>query len=193
MKIILASASPQRVELLSRLVPGVRIVASRVNEQGVGPPKARVLALAQKKALAVAKHEEGIIIGADTLVLIDGQVLGKPRSRAHAKGMLERLSGREHVVLTGLYILKTVTREDREACVETIVRFRQLDDAEIEVYLETEEYVDKAGAYAIQGKAALFIEEIRGDFFNVVGLPLCRLSCLLKELGVTLLRSGFTP
>lgn len=193
MKIILASASPQRVELLSRFVPDVRVVASRVNEQGVGLPKARVLALAQKKVLAVAKHEEGIIIGADTLVLIDGQILGKPRARAHAKGMLERLSGREHVVLTGLYVLKTVTREDREACVETIVRFRQLDDAEIEAYLETEEYVDKAGAYAIQGKAALFIEEIRGDFFNVVGLPLCRLSCLLKELGVTLLHSGFTP
>ena len=193
MKIILASASPQRVELLSRFVPGARVVASRVNEQGVGPPEARVLALAREKALSVAKHEEGIIIGADTLVLSDGEVLGKPRSRVHAKGMLERLSGREHNVLTGLYILKTATQEDREACVETIVRFRQLDDAEIEAYLETKEYLDKAGAYAIQGKAALFIDEIRGDFFNVVGLPLCRLSCLLKELGVTLLRSGLPP
>jgi septum formation protein len=188
-KIILASASPRRVELLSRFVTDLRVVPSEVDEQEVGSPKARVLSLARKKVLEVAKHEEGIIIGADTLVLIDGEALGKPRSREHAKAMLKRLSGREHVVLTGLYVLKTVTHEDREACEETVVRFRWLDDAEVEAYLETEEYLGKAGAYAIQGRAGLFIEEIRGDFSNVVGLPLCRLSCLLKEFGATLLRS----
>ena len=193
MRIILASASPRRVELLSRFVPDLRVVPSHVEEQGTGPPQARVLALARKKVLAVAQREEGLIIGADTLVLVDGESLGKPDSREHAKRTLTRLSGREHSVLTGLYLLKTATQEDLEACEETTVRFHPLDDAEIEAYLETEEYRDKAGAYAIQGKAALFIDEIRGDFFNVVGLPLGRLSILLKALGVTLLCSGVTP
>ena len=193
MKIILASASPRRVELLSRFVPDLRVVPSYVEEQETGPPEARVVALARKKVLAVAKHEQGLIIGADTLVLVDGEILGKPDSREHARRMLKRLSGREHIVLTGLYLLKTATQEEREACEETVVRFRPLDDAEIEAYLETEEYRDKAGAYAIQGKAALFIDEIRGDFFNVVGLPLGRLSILLKALGAPLLRSGVTP
>jgi septum formation protein len=179
--------------LLSQLALNVIWVPSRVDEEGGGTPEERVLARARKKALAVAAHQEGIVIGADTLIVLDKKVLGKPSSRAHAKRMLQQLSGREHRVLTGLYVLITMSGNHEEACEETLVRFRNLEDEEIEAYLETGEYIDKAGSYAIQGKAALFVEAIRGDFFNVVGLPLCRLALLLKELGVGLLNPGCVP
>ena len=136
--------------------------------------------------MSVAEVNQGIIIGADTLVSLDEHVLGKPHSRSDAREMLVLLSGKEHLVLTGLCILDTQTDESAEAVEETFVRFRELSEQEIDSYLDTGEWEDKAGAYAIQGRGALFVEAISGDYFNVMGLPLCRLGLLLKELGVEL-------
>ncbi len=181
-QLILASTSPRRIELLSRITTDFIAVPSMVEERASGAPRERVLTLACKKACDVAKRQEGIIIAADTLVVLDGDILGKPSSRDHAKTMLERLSDREHTVLTGLYVLSTESGEHREAVEETAVRFCSLSAAEIEAYLETGEYADKAGAYAIQGRAGVFVERICGDFFNVMGLPICRLYRLLKKM-----------
>lgn len=183
MKIVLASASPRRVELLSRITPDFIAVPSDIEEEAAGSPEEQVLTLARAKAHKVARRHEGIIIGADTLVVLDEEILGKPRSRGEAGAMLTRLSGREHTVLTGLYVLSTKSGEQRQACERTTVCFRPLDEEEIDAYLATGEYADKAGAYAIQGRAAPFVERICGDFFNVMGLPLCRLYLLLKEMG----------
>jgi septum formation protein len=185
-KIILASGSPRRIELLSRITSNFISIPSDVREEASGTPEEQVLTLAHDKVHEVARQEEGIIIGADTLVVLDGDILEKPHSRAEAKGMLERLSNHEHVVLTGLYVLKTESGEHKETVEKTTVRFRTLHNEEIEAYLKTGEYVDKAGAYAIQGRAALFVAGIIGDYFNVMGLPLCRLALLLKEIGVEL-------
>ncbi len=182
-QIILASTSSRRIELLSRITTDFLAVPSKVEEKASGAPRERVLTLARKKARDVAKRQKGIIVAADTLVVLDGDVLGKPSSRDHAKTMLERLSDREHTVLTGLYVLSTESGEHQEAVEETTVRFRALSAAEIVSYLETDEYADKAGAYAIQGRAGVFVERINGDFFNVMGLPLCRLYLFLKEMG----------
>jgi septum formation protein len=113
-------------------------------------------------------------------------VLGKPRSREEAEGMLRSLSGNTHVVLTGLCLWNTTQDIERELCAETEVRFRAISEQEIEWYLASGEYADKAGAYAIQGRAAVFIESIVGEYTNVMGLPLCELSRLLREVGVTL-------
>ncbi len=182
-QLILASTSSRRIELLSHITTDFIAVPSKVEEEASGAPRERVLTLARKKACEVAKRQEGIVIGADTLVVLDGDILGKPSSRDHAKTMLKRLSDREHTVLTGLYVLSTESGEHQEAVEKTTVRFRTLSAAEIEAYLETDEYADKAGAYAIQGQAGIFVEGIGGDFFNVMGLPICRLYLLLKEMG----------
>ena len=112
--------------------------------------------------------------------------MGKPRSRDEAGGMLRLLSGRTHLVITGLYLWNTVTGIERELCAETEVRFRVVSEPEVEWYLDSGEYSDKAGAYAVQGRAAVFIESICGEYTNVMGLPLCELSRLLREVGVTL-------
>jgi len=189
-RLILASSSPRRAELLSRITPDFIAIPSDVDEAASGPPESRVLALARAKAERVAKRHHGLVIGADTIVVLDADVLGKPTSRSAAREMLARLSGRVHRVLTGLYVVSTFTGEWQEACEETEVVFRELSDDEIEWYLDTGEYADKAGGYGIQGKGALLVEKIRGDYFNVVGLPLCRLYLMLRALGYRLPRSS---
>ncbi len=183
MRLILASSSPRRAELLSRLTTDFVSIPSHVDETSSAPPAQRVVALARAKAVEVAKRHRGLIIGADTIVVLDGKIMGKPSSRVEARKMLEALSGRTHRVLTGLCIVSTFTGEVREAREETEVRFRELFAEEIEWYLNTGEYVDKAGGYAIQGKGAIFIAGINGDYFNVMGLPLCKLYLLLREIG----------
>jgi septum formation protein len=188
MPIVLASSSPRRIELLLKITSDFIVVPSRIKEVASGTPEEQVLTLARDKAREVAQRQEGIVIGADTIVELDGEILGKPRSRAEAQEMLKRLSGREHRVLTGLYVFSTETGEDRQACETTLVRFRPLLEREIEAYLDSDEYTDKAGGYAIQGGAAAFVERISGDFFNVMGLPLCRLVLLLREMGLDLLQ-----
>jgi septum formation protein len=186
MSLILASNSPRRQELLARLTPDFVAVSSRIDENGSGTPVERAVTTARAKARAVGRTERGVIIGADTIVVVGGDVLEKPTTRDQAKKMLRRLSGRPHSVFTGLCVWDTETGTERTHCEETRVTFRALDDEEIEAYLDTDEYRDKAGAYAIQGVAAKFVSGIDGDYTNVVGLPLCRLTLLLRDVGVRL-------
>jgi len=183
-QIVLASTSPRRIELLSRITTDFVTVPSTIEEVSSGPPEKQVLTLARSKAHDVANRHEGIIVGADTVVVFDGKILGKPQSRAEARQMLECLSNREHTVLTGLCVLSTKTEEHRQAVEKTTVSFRALSDEEIKAYLDTGEYEDKAGGYAIQGRAGVFVKRICGDFYNVMGLPICRLYLLLAEMGI---------
>ncbi len=183
-RIVLASASPRRVELLGRIAPAFDVVPSAVAEPTSGQPRRRVLVAARGKAHDVAARERGIVIGADTVVVLNRDVLGKPASRDEAAAMLGRLSGCTHTVLTGLCVLDPAHRLERTAVERTRVHFRRLSQREIEQYLDTREHEDKAGAYAIQGRAALFVDRIRGDYTNVMGLPIARLALLLRDLGV---------
>lgn len=189
-RLILASASPRRRELLTGL--GVRdlVIRPAKGEERVpenASPEEIVLSLARQKAMEIAPTAEAddVVIAADTVVFLDGLALGKPHSEAHAREMLRRLSGRMHRVLTGVCVVRgeAVLCEAEEAK----VFFRELTDREIDAYIATNEPMDKAGAYGIQGKASLFVEHIEGDFFNIMGLPLCRLGNMLKKVGVELL------
>lgn len=183
-QVVLASTSPRRIELLSRITTDFVTVPSAIEEVSSGPPEEQVLTHARNKAHDVANRHEGFIVGADTVVVLDDRIFGKPQSRAEARQMLKRLSNREHTVLTGLCVLSTEGKEHRQAVEKTTVCFRDLSDEEIEAYLDTGEYEDKAGAYAIQGRAGVFVERICGDYFNVVGLPICRLYLLFAEMGI---------
>ena len=139
--------------------------------------------LARQKALEVSAEaaSDDVVVAADTVVAIDGVVLGKPRDKAHAAEMLSALSGREHTVYTGVAVKRGKTLlVEHEA---THVRFRPLTEREIDLYIQTGEPMDKAGSYGIQGYGALLVEGIRGDYFNVVGLPICRLGRMLAQVG----------
>lgn len=193
MDIILASASPRRRELLEMLgVQNMTVMPAQGEEascEGMSPSDA-VLALSRAKAEEVAQRcseagRSGIIIAADTVVASEQNILGKPRSEAHAAEMLRSLSGRTHKVYTGVTII--AGSRVLAAAEETAVTFRSLSEREIAAYIATGEPMDKAGAYGIQGIASLFVEKIDGDFFNVMGLPLCRLAQLLSEVGVNLI------
>ena len=186
MSLILASKSPRRQELLARITHDFVVIPSDAEEAHVGTPQERVLVSARAKARAVGHLHPGVILGADTVVVLESHVMGKPRSRDEARTMLSQLSRATHAVLTGLYLWNTETGAEREHCAETVVRFRSITDREIEWYLDSGEHLDKAGAYAIQGKAAVFIESITGEYTNVMGLPLCELSRLLREVGLRL-------
>ncbi len=186
MSIILASKSPRRQALLARITNDFVVIPSHAEEADSGSPRERVLASARAKAQVVGKAHSGIVLGADTIVVLEDHVMGKPRSREEAGSMLRLLSGHSHSVLTGLHLWNTTSDIEREFCAETKVRFRVITEHEIEWYLDSGEYSDKAGAYAIQGRAAVFIEGIIGEYTNVMGLPLCELSRLLREVGVTL-------
>ena len=184
MTLILASASPRRRELLARVTEDFEVAVSHADERAEGTPEERAIQAASAKAHAVAGNHSGVIIGADTIVVLDGEILEKPRDRADARRMLETLSGRDHEVITGLCLLSTWSGEAVTAFESTIVRFRHLSEDEIEQYLDTEEHADKAGAYGIQGHAGAFVSTIFGDYHNVMGLPLCRLVLLLRRMGV---------
>lgn len=191
MKLILASASPRRRELLEMLhVENLEIRPAKGEEKPHPEltPDALVIELARCKAAEVAAawaSPEDIVVGADTVVVLDGRVLGKPKNEADAAAMLRALSGRTHTVYTGVAVERGGER--RLHAERTDVRFRALTDAEIAAYIATGEPMDKAGAYGAQGYASLFVEHLDGDFFNVMGLPLCALGKLLKELDVSLL------
>ena len=190
MAIILASASPRRRELLEKVgIKNLKIIPAHGEEhapEGANAEEA-VLAISRGKALEVAERSApgDVIIAADTVVCLDGDILGKPHSGAEAEQMLRRLSGREHEVYTGV----TVMKDGDVLCAaeRTLVRFRALSPTEIAAYVATGEPMDKAGAYGAQGLGSLLVEGITGDFFNVMGLPLCRLGRMLSELGVKLL------
>lgn len=187
--LILASASPRRRELLGRFAVPFRVIPARGAEtapEGLTPGEL-VRCLAEHKAAEVAEGEgpESVIIAADTVVEIDGEILGKPGTPERAAEMLRRLSGRTHRVWTGV----CVRQGERilSAAEETAVRFRELEEDEIRAYVATGEPMDKAGAYGYQDRACLFVERIEGDYFNVVGLPMDRLGRMLREFGVSLL------
>lgn len=181
--LILASASPRRKELIGLISDNVTIHPSDVDEtipEGMNAESVPEF-LAVKKAAAVARdYPVDTVIGSDTSVIVDGIILGKPSDREDAKRMLGLLSGKTHKVITGCAVFKNGRSASFSEVTE--VRFHTLTEAEIEWYLDTNEPFDKAGAYGIQGYGSLLIEGINGDYFNVVGLPVSRLSRLLKRL-----------
>lgn len=190
MRIILASASPRRRELLESLnVRNLEIIPARGVElpHPELTPMELVRELARAKSLEVAAgNPDAVVIGADTVVTLDGAVLGKPASESDAGRMLTILSGRSHEVLTGVSVVKNGGAA--QSFVErTVVHFRDLTRDEINAYIESGEPLDKAGAYGIQGLGRLFVTGIEGDYFNVMGLPVCRLGLILKALGVSLI------
>lgn len=185
--IVLASASPRRRELLDRWGIDYRVVTSGVDEsfEPDWSPERLVKELARRKALAVAANlPAGIVIGADTTVVIDDLVLNKPEDEADARRMLGLLRGRAHEVWTGVALIGSGGGRDEAAAVRSIVRMRDYSNAEIDAYVATGEPLDKAGAYAIQGGAGVFVAGIEGCYANVVGLPLCELGSLLARVGV---------
>ena len=181
MQLILASGSPRRKELLSLFGVPFVIRAADIDET-MDPEKSpfdEVARVSRLKAMAVTREKDDLVIAADTIVVCEGRVLGKPHSREEALSMLRLLSGRDHQVMTGC----TVARgEKTETFTEvTDLHFRPLKDTEIARYVDSGEPMDKAGAYGIQGGAALFCEKIVGDYYNVMGLPVCRLGQVLRE------------
>ena len=188
--IILASASPRRQQLLSQLGLKFSVEPSCLDENlnyklDFGP---LVAEMAFKKAMAVAKrHEIGLVLGADTIVVLDDMILGKPSTFKEAEEMLRNLSGRWHKVFTGVSLVDAATKRHIKEFEESRVKFKVLSSLEIQNYIKTGEPMDKAGAYGIQGKGALFIEKIEGDYYNIVGLPLFKLSQMLKHFDITIL------
>ena len=175
MQLILASASPRRKALLSLFGIPFTVRAADIDEtmDPEKPPFDEVARVSRLKALAVSRGEEDIVIAADTIVVCQGKVLGKPHSEAEAASMLRLLSGRDHQVMTGCTIL---FGDRTETFTEvTSLHFRPLSEKEILKYVQSGEPMDKAGAYGIQGGAALFCEKLEGDYCNVMGLPVCRL------------------
>ena len=180
--IVLASQSPRRKELMALFgVPFVVRVADISEDMDkTADPKTQVAQLSRRKAEAVCRTAEDVVIAADTIVVCDGEILGKPKDEADACRMLQLLSGKGHQVMTGLTVLKG---EKAVVCTQiTDVYFRPLTQDQIHSYVRSGEPMDKAGAYGIQGGAALFVEKLVGDYYNVVGLPVCRLSQILEEM-----------
>lgn len=182
MKLILASQSPRRRELLGLFgIPFVvRVAAVDESMEPDREPGEQVAQVSRRKAFAVDREAEDVVVAADTIVVCAGQILGKPESREHAVQMLRRLSGRDHQVMTGMTVLRgSVCQTVTEV---TDVHFRELSEEEIRSYVDSGEPMDKAGSYGIQGGAALFAEKLVGDYYNVVGLPVCRLRQLLAQV-----------
>ncbi len=189
MKLILASASPRRAQILRDAGISFSVLSSAVDETPYPneTPQQVVQRLANAKAELVAARTVGpaILVAADTVVVLDGQILGKPRSTEDARRMLQLFSGRTHSVVTGVSLIRLPEMERRQFIETTLVTFAPLSSADISRYLATDEPYDKAGAYAIQGHAGRYIPRIEGCYFNVVGLPLARLVATLEELGWT--------
>ncbi len=187
MKVILASASPRRAQILRDAGIPFSVISSAVDETAYPneTPQQHVRRLADAKAELVAARSVGpaIVIAADTVVVLDGQILGKPRSTDDARRMLEFFSGRTHSVITGVTLIRLPEMERRDFVETTLVHFAALARDEISQYLATEEPYDKAGAYAIQGRGGRYIPRIEGCYFNVVGLPLAHVVAKLRELG----------
>ncbi len=186
-KLILASASARRAEILRDAGISFTVMSSAVDETPIPgePAHDLVQRLADAKAELVAARAVGpaIVIAADTVVLLEGHTLGKPRTTDDARNMLEKLAGHTHSVVTGVTLIRLPDAERRSFVETTQVHFSQVSPEELTRYLSTEEPFDKAGAYAIQGRAGRYIPRIEGCYFNVVGLPLSRLCQALGELG----------
>ncbi len=194
-RLILASESPRRYELLKQVGLDVEVIPSNVSEEFIRgeSPREHVLRLAETKAVEVSsKYPDRWVIAADTIVCINGSILGKPGDQKEAAEMLRRLSDREHLVWTGFSVHHSERGESDRKVIQTAVRMKFLTSAEIEWYVHTGEPLDKAGGYAIQGIGSFMIESIQGSYTNVVGLPLCELIQMLTRLGaITISERGF--
>ncbi len=185
-RLILASESPRRYELLKQIGLDFKVVPSKILEEFVQgeSPSDHVIRLAEAKAREVAsKYPDGWVVAADTIVCINGSILGKPKDGEEAAEMLRRLSGQDHRVLTGFSVCHLGKGESDKEVVQTVVRMKPLTREEIQWYVHTREPFDKAGGYAIQGIGSFMIESIQGSYTNVVGLPLCELIQMLVRLG----------
>jgi len=189
--VVLASASARRQELLKRLVEEYQVIVSDFDESSVqfnNDCRSYVMELARGKALSVARglNSASLVIGCDTIVAYGGSVLGKPLDREDAFSMLKMLSGKKHQVYSGIALVNRSSGQVMSDYVMTEVKFDQLSDDEIRGYIATGEPMDKAGAYGIQGHGGVFVEEIHGCYYNVVGLPLNKLKNMIKGMGVNL-------
>lgn len=187
MKFVLASASERRQELLTRLVDNFNIIVSDFDEQSIKKMHSisefvQNIALGKAKDVAARLQEGHVVIAADTVVEIDGEILGKPKDEEQAFRMLRKLSGKTHRVYTGLVLINTSTNKILKNTEVTEVIFSELNEEDIRKYIQSGEPMDKAGSYGIQGKGGIFIEKISGCYYNVVGLPLNRLNKMLKEI-----------
>jgi septum formation protein len=186
-KLILASASPRRKEMLRMLGVEFTVLHSDVDEspRAGESPETYALRLSEAKARAVAGMRPGRwVLGADTIVTIDGELLGKPRTPDEARCMIRKLSGRAHTVITAFTLFNSEEAEPVRRAVASQVLFKKIPDDELEWYVATDEPYDKAGGYAVQGKASVLISEVHGSWTNVVGLPLCEVVETLKGLGL---------
>ncbi len=191
-KIILASESPRRASLLKQIGFEFSILASDIdeNEEEYFIPEVHVLELAHKKAEKVAETiNDGIIIGADTIVVLNGKILGKPENAGQAAQMLRELSGKTHIVFTGFSILEKPSGKYVNEYVKTQVSFRDLSEDEINAYIETDSPYDKAGAYGIQDFSAIFVDKIDGCYFNVMGFPISKFYESIKQFVENLYKS----
>ena len=188
MQLILASASPRRKELLGlfKIPFSIRVADIDETMDNTKSPFDEVARVSRLKALAIGRQPDDVVIAADTIVVCEGKVLGKPKSETEAVEMLSLLSGRDHQVMTGCTVLAGNRAETFTEV--TDLHFRLLSRKEIENYVASGEPMDKAGAYGIQGGAALFCERMVGDYYNVMGLPVCRLSQVLKTIAPELLK-----
>jgi septum formation protein len=182
--LILASASPRRRELLKRIAPGFRIVPSQVDEASVretDPVRFAVVAALLKARDVGERNPSSLVLAADTVVSLGDEIFGKPADREEARGTLKKLSGRRHRVITGVALYRKDEGRRLTGHEESLVRFRPLDDRAVESYLDTEDHIDKAGSYAIQEVNNAFVEELVGDYNNVVGLPLRLVEEMLRR------------
>ena len=187
MQLILASQSPRRKELMGLFHIPFTVRVADIDEtiDRARSPYEEVARVSRLKAEATPRSADDVVVAADTIVVCDGQVLGKPVDREDAFRMLRLLSGKDHQVMTGLTVLRGDTAV---VCTEvTDIHFRELTDGEILAYIRTGEPMDKAGSYGIQGGAALFAEKMIGDYYNVMGLPVCRLGQILKTVAPELM------
>jgi len=182
---ILASLSPRREELLRSVGLKFKIIPAHVNEEYLDgeSPSEHVRRLSRNKAMVIAqKNPDAWVLGADTIVVIDGLILGKPKNKKQAREMLDRLSDREHKVFTGFTLAHVATKVYKTKVIRSTVQFKKISPEEMEWYVNCDEPYDKAGGYAVQGKGAYFIKSIRGSYTNVIGLPLCEVLEELKNL-----------
>jgi septum formation protein len=183
---ILASSSPRRQELLKKIGLDFKVIPSDIDEKPIEgeSPLDHAIRLSREKTLAVSLENPGAwVLGADTIVVIDEEILGKPRTPEEAKAMLLRLSGRRHKVITGFSIAKGRAESIVSGSVESFVVFRKVAEDEANWYVKSREPYDKSGGYAVQGKSALFIREVHGSYTNVIGLPVCEVVEALKDAG----------
>lgn len=185
---ILASASPRRKEILENFGFSFKTIVKNIDETSDKTrAEEKILEIAEKKARAAAKDfPDENVVGADTVVVVDGKILGKPKDEKEASAMLKSLSGRSHEVITAFSFINLNKNISYSECEVTKVYFKNLTDSEINWYINTKEPMDKAGAYGIQGKGAFFVEKIEGDFFSVMGFPLGRFVRFLNKTGFNL-------